>query len=111
MRKGHPVPGLAAAGVSSAQSSEISIKRVVIATVAPTEARLACYATTNSGDWYIEPDGTLHITVTAPDLSDPEATLVAVHELVEAILCTRAGVTAAEVDAFDQKFEEEGQHL
>jgi len=60
------------------------------------------YATV--GDWYFTKAGNLQIRVSR--LSDPRyETLVAVHELVEAVLCREAGVSEREVDAFDMAYE------
>lgn len=64
-----------------------------------------------AGDWEWLPDGALKIT--APDYGgqDQSALLVALHELVEAWLCRRDGVTDQEVTKFDTdhpKLEEPG---
>jgi hypothetical protein len=60
------------------------------------------YATV--GDWYFTKAGNLQIRVSR--LSDPRyETLVAVHELVEAVLCKEAGVSQQAVDAFDMAYE------
>lgn len=60
-----------------------------------------------SGDWYFDrSNGDLHIKVDGADVLDQdEAFLIALHELVEAKLCHKAGVTEGAVDAFDFKFE------
>lgn len=55
------------------------------------------------GDWYYD-NGTLHIKVSKMSDWRYEA-LVAVHELVEVLLCEHAGVNQATVDAFDMQFE------
>jgi hypothetical protein len=53
-----------------------------------------------SGDWWFEPDGTLHLAVSK--MSDPRyALLVAMHELTEALLCHHAGITTEQVDTWD----------
>lgn len=55
------------------------------------------------GDWYFK-KGALHIRVSK--MSDwRHEMLVAVHELVEVLLCKHRGITAAKVDAFDKAFE------
>jgi hypothetical protein len=55
---------------------------------------------TTVGDWFYDDDGTLHIKVSK--LSDwKREALIAVHELVEVLLCKNDGVTVAEVDHFD----------
>jgi len=60
------------------------------------------------GDWRFDTDGNLHITVS--QLSDPRyETLIAVHELVEALLCKAAGITEASVTAFDTAYQGNGE--
>jgi len=60
------------------------------------------------GDWTRDPDGTLHIKV-SEEIGDKYATLVALHELVEVLLCEERGITDAVVTEFDEKFEENRQ--
>ena len=56
------------------------------------------------GDWFYEPDGTLRIKVS--ELSDWRLeALIAVHELVETLLCEHRGITQQQVDDFDKAFE------
>ena len=55
------------------------------------------------GDWYWK-KGVLHIKVSKMSNWKYEV-LVAVHELVEVMLCKDRGITTAEVDAFDIAFE------
>jgi len=55
------------------------------------------------GDWIMERD-TLQIRVSKLDNWKMEA-LVAVHELVEALLCLHSGVRSEAVDKFDMDFE------
>ena len=55
------------------------------------------------GDWYYEGE-TLHIKVSELG-NERMVQLVAVHELVEVILCQHAGVSQESVDEFDTKFE------
>ena len=56
------------------------------------------------GDWWWE-NGTLYVRVS--ELSDwRHEFLVALHELVEAMLCKDEGVSQVVVDAFDQRFED-----
>lgn len=58
-----------------------------------------------SGDWFVDQVGDLRIQSIGIDpLAQDEAFLVALHELVEAKLCRHAGITEAEVDAFDLAF-------
>jgi hypothetical protein len=59
---------------------------------------------TTVGDWYYDADGTLQIKVSA--LSDwRREALIAVHELVEVLLCKQDGITTESVDKFDKEFE------
>lgn len=51
------------------------------------------------GDWWFE-DGSLQVRVSYMNNWRYES-LVALHEVVEALLCKRAGVTTSDVDAFD----------
>ena len=60
------------------------------------------------GDWFVAPDGTLHIKVSqdkgvlpnrAPTKN--EQFLIALHELVEMFVCASQGVTQKMVDDFD----------
>jgi hypothetical protein len=56
------------------------------------------------GDWYYDANGTLHIHVSK--LADGRHEhLVAIHELVEALLCEEAGVDEEDVTAFDLVYE------
>ena len=62
------------------------------------------------GDWWFDEEGDLQIRVSRtpgklPPVNDWKyEALVAFHELAEAILCKDRGVSAAEVDAFDNSF-------
>ena len=57
------------------------------------------------GDWTQE-EGDLHIFVSKlPDWRFES--LIAVHELVEALICTKQGITQEIVDAFDENYERE----
>lgn len=52
------------------------------------------------GDWIFDEHGNLHITVSRT--SDWKRTmLVAIHELIEASICTANGTTAKQVDEYD----------
>lgn len=58
------------------------------------------------GDWQWGPGKSLTIRVSK--LSNWRyGALVAIHELIEAVLCEHAGITTEQVDAFDMKFEAE----
>lgn len=52
------------------------------------------------GDWQVDSYGDLVIDVSEMGNSDFEL-LVGVHELIEAALCRKRGITQAQVDAFD----------
>jgi hypothetical protein len=56
------------------------------------------------GDWYFTEDGDLVIKISKLNDSYMEF-LVGLHELIEAALCARAGITAAQVDAWDMEYE------
>ncbi len=51
------------------------------------------------GDWYEEQDGTIKIRVL--DMPLESFIAVAIHELIEKILCDRAGITDQMVTMFD----------
>lgn len=56
------------------------------------------------GDWWYDDDDVLQIRVS--DLGDWRyEALVAVHELVECVLCKHAGVKQEQVDEFDIQYE------
>lgn len=57
-----------------------------------------------AGDWYYDEKGDLHIRVSM--LGDWRMeSLVAIHELVEVLLCKHRGITQEQVDRFDIEFE------
>lgn len=60
------------------------------------------------GDWLYNEGGGIEVIVAEMNDRDSEF-LVALHELVEAYLCRRAGVTDEEVTAFDKTFEAKRQ--
>lgn len=62
------------------------------------------------GDWLWDAD-TLEIRISREvGEQDPRyATLLFVHELIEALLCRSAGITGAQVDAFDMSHQQEGE--
>lgn len=63
------------------------------------------------GDWvFLAPpyvaEGDLGISITVSELGDWRYNaLIAVHELVEVLLCKQRGITQEAVDAFDKNFE------
>lgn len=72
--------------------------KIIIETIAHETQR---YPTV--GDWYYEGE-TLHVKVS--DLGNERMNqLVAVHELIEVLLCQHAGISQAAVDEFDIAFE------
>jgi len=55
------------------------------------------------GDWYYDGE---KLVILVSDLGDwKKEALVAVHELIEVLLCGARGITQEQVDQFDQKFE------
>lgn len=65
------------------------------------------------GDWFFKKNGDLVIRVSKEVGSWREQYLVAVHELVEVLMCKHDGVSQKAVDKFDIKFEKEresGKH-
>lgn len=74
--------------------------KIIIETIPHQEQRY-----TTVGDWYYDPDGTLHIKVS--QLGDHRhENLIALHELVEVLTCELAGVTQQQVDEFDKAYED-----
>lgn len=69
--------------------------RIVIETISHNLQR---YDTV--GDYWIAPDGSLHIVVSKMQDSRYDS-LVMVHELVEALLCVHRGITMKQIDDFD----------
>ena len=56
------------------------------------------------GDWYHDADGTTQIAVSSLGNWKMEI-CVAIHELVECMLCRWAGIPQSEVDQFDMTYE------
>lgn len=85
--------------------------RIIIEALPPEQMRLDAYKETGCGDWFVnKANGDIHIRVAGPDVWDHEESfLVALHELIEARLCAKAGVVQGAVDAFDEKFTGEGE--
>lgn len=59
------------------------------------------------GDWYLE-DGVFKFRISDMGNEKMEA-LIAIHELVEAVLCYGKGINQHDVDEFDLRFEKESQ--
>jgi hypothetical protein len=56
------------------------------------------------GDWRALPDGDVAVCVSR--MKDQRyQTLVAIHELIEAVLCAHRGISEERVTAFDEQFE------
>ena len=79
--------------------------KILIETIAHSSQR---YDT--CGDWTVSPEGNWMIKVSSLHNWRREA-LVAVHELVEMILCRDKGLTAGAVDDFDLGYQQDLQHL
>jgi hypothetical protein len=60
------------------------------------------------GDWMIGGDGAIIINVSATGNPDYDF-LVGVHELIEAYLCLRRGISQESVDSFDMNIEKAHQ--
>lgn len=73
--------------------------KIIIETIPHAQQR---YPT--CGDWFTDPDGTLRIEV-SEEMGDDSCFLVALHELVEAKLAMKAGITVQQVDDFDIAYE------
>jgi hypothetical protein len=59
------------------------------------------------GDWWFDSDGTLQIRVTSDDPiipSEYDQFCIALHELVEVMLCKQRGITQQQVDDFDNQW-------
>lgn len=83
--------------------------RIIIETVTPEEHRPPYNGIdAPAGDWYFATDGVLVIKISA-DVLSPEGFLFALHELVEAMLCRHRGIPQEAVDAFDARFQGEGE--
>jgi hypothetical protein len=53
------------------------------------------------GDWQVSPTGSITVSAAAMDSLESE-TLIQIHELIESILCVKAGITDAQVTAWDE---------
>jgi hypothetical protein len=60
------------------------------------------------GDWELKEDGSISIKVSDTG-HEIDALLIAIHELVEVVLCIRHGITQAAVDDFDMSFVGDGE--
>lgn len=58
------------------------------------------------GDWQFDSEGNLTLRISEfPKVGLKASYLVAIHELVEALLCQEQGITTEMVDAFDTSFD------
>lgn len=73
--------------------------QIIIRTIPHTEQR---YVT--CGDWWFNEDGDLQIRVSDLSNQDMES-LIASHELVEALLCKKRGIDEKDVTRFDERYE------
>ena len=80
---------------------EPSFEAIDIRFIPKAEMRVAGW-----GDWWFE-NRVLHVRSINDD-SDCDPFLVALHELIEAALCDREGVSGKEVDDFDAAFGDQG---
>lgn len=62
------------------------------------------------GDWQLDSEGNLSIKISEmPKTGTPGEMAVALHELVEVMLCILRGITQEEVDEFDLNYSGEGE--
>lgn len=78
------------------------MKRISIDVISADKMRYA-----SAGDWRFEDNGD-SLIIEVADLEDWRYNmLVAVHELVEVLICNHTGVTQEEVDQFDMQYEKD----
>lgn len=90
----------------------MSHRRIIIETIDFDQRR---YPT--QGDWFYDADGNLIIQVISEevlpnvkmDILAPENFLIALHELIEVMLCRANGITQEQVDEFDFAFKGDGE--
>lgn len=77
---------------------------IIVKTIPHSEQR---YETV--GDWFWDAD-TATLRVMVSDLKNwKEEALVAIHEIIEAVLCEGAGIKVHSVDNFDMNFKGDGE--
>ncbi len=81
------------------------MNRILIEAVEAEMMRPPYNAQEEGGDWFVNGAGELVIRVIGENLDKPEAFLFALHELVEAALCRKDGVSQEAVDRFDLAYE------
>lgn len=80
------------------------MNRIVIEAVPKDAMREPYCKEDQAGDWIFDTEGNLVIKVVGKDFAIPETFLFALHELVEAYLCQREGISQEAVDEFDREF-------
>lgn len=82
--------------------------KIIIEGVVPDKMRLEAYHEEGCGDWFFDGNGDVHVQVACIGDKNPwddeVSFLIALHELIEARLCFKAGVTQGAVDAFDAAY-------
>jgi hypothetical protein len=85
------------------------VKRIILEAVQRAEMRPPYDRQEEAGDWFIDEGGNLVIRVIGDDIDRPSCFLFALHELVEAALCARRGISQEAVDRFDAEFSGDGE--
>jgi hypothetical protein len=85
------------------------MNRILIEAVPAAAMRPPYDQQEGAGDWFVNGDGDLLIRVNAADIMDPDAFLMALHELVEMRLCLQQNIPQEVVDAFDAEYEGVGE--
>ncbi len=85
------------------------MKRIILEAVPQSAMRPPYNQQAEGGDWFVSPEGELTIRVISDAIDRPAAFLFALHELVEAMLCAKDGVSQQAVDAFDAAFTGTGE--
>lgn len=82
---------------------------IIIKNVENSQARYDIYK--NSGDWWVDENGNLQILLAevGDPLTDDDAFLLALHELLEAKFCANSNVAAEDVCDFDLNFTGTGE--
>ena len=95
--------------LAAARNISSVMRRIILEAVPQSQMRPPYDQDERAGDWYTDANGDMVIRTTGTDLADDETFLFALHELIEMRLCLKAGVTQAEVDAFDAAYTGEGE--
>ncbi|TAK81885.1 MAG: hypothetical protein EPO09_21785 [Aquabacterium sp.] len=89
------------------------IRRIIIEAVAQEDMRPPYNQDKEGGDWIIDGD-TITVRSIGEDFENwqqPETFLYALHELIECMLCRKAGISQEQVDRFDVAHEYMQDHL